>query len=303
MKYHKRFSKSEVRGMLMLLFIICGICIVHFLDQQEALPLDTTTPPDSEVIALQEFVSETGRQVKSLGNDGTDAATLAATPFDPNSATLLEMTRAGLQSWQAQNVIKYRQKGGVWKSKAHFQQLYGLSAEQYERIAPLLLLPENHETKHIEERGNATAEAPRRIYQKQEKFSAGTTLDINTADTTLLKHIPGIGSYYAQKICRYRDRLGGFVSAQQMDEIEGLPSDIKDWITVSPHFAPERVYINRATFKELIHHPYLNYEQTKAIVNYRSKYGAIRSFDALSLDTNFTEGDFRRLQPYIDFSK
>ena len=303
MKYHKRFSKSEVRGMLMLLFIICGICIVHFFDQQEALPLDTTTPLDSEVIALQEFVSETGRQVKSSGNDGTNAATLAATPFDPNSATLLEMIRAGLQSWQAQNVIKYRQKGGVWKSKAHFQQLYGLSAEQYERIAPLLLLPENHETKHTEERGNATEETPRRIYPKQEKFSAGTTLDINTADTTLLKHIPGIGSYYAQKICRYRDRLGGFVSAEQMDEIEGLPSDIKDWITVSPHFTPERVYINRATFKELIHHPYLNYEQTKAIVNYRSKYGAIRSFDALSLDTNFTEGDFKRLQPYIDFSK
>lgn len=289
--------------MLMLLFIICGICIVHFWDQREAPPLDTTTPPDSEVIALQEFVSETGRLVNSSGNDGTDVATLAATPFDPNSATILEMTRAGLQSWQAQNVIKYRQKGGVWKSKAHFQQLYGLSAEQYERIAPLLLLPENHETKHTEERGNVTVEAPRNIYPKQEKFSPGTTVDINTADTTLLKHIPGIGSYYAQKICKYRERLGGFISIQQMDEIEGLPSDIKDWITVSPHFTPERVYINRATFKELIHHPYLNYEQTKAIVNYRSKYGAIRSFDALSLDTNFTEGDFRRLQPYIDFSK
>lgn len=289
--------------MLMLLFIICGICAMHFFDHQEAPPLDTTTPPDSEVVALQDFVSETGRQVNFSGDDGTDQTYLAATPFDPNTATLLEMTQAGLQSWQAQNVIKYRQKGGVWRSKAHFKRLYGLSAEQYERIAPLLLLPDDHEAVHTTAEAVQDNDESRKIYPKQEKFSPGTTLDINTADTALLKHIPGIGSYYSQKICKYRERLGGFVSAHQLTEVEGLPSDITAWITISPSFTPTPLYINRATFQQLVRHPYLNYEQTKSIVNYRSKYGVIRSFEALSLDTNFTETDFSRLRPYIDFSK
>lgn len=317
MKYHKRFSKSEVRGILLLLAILIIFCAIRFFKPFTNEEKSTFTPSESEAKALREFASRTRQQGDSrLGhsNDWQTDSTMnqphPAIPFDPNTASEAEMTRAGLKPWQARNVVKYREKGGVWRSKVHFQKLYGLTAEEYEQIAPLLLLPNNHDTSYpktgeytTESRGSTENTVTRTIYPRQEKLSPGMTVDINTADTTLLKHIPGIGSYYAQKICKYRERLGGFVSAQQMDEIEGLPSDIKDWITVSPHFSPERVLINRATFKTLIHHPYLNYEQTKTIVNYRNKYGAIRSFQELSLDTNFTERDFRRLQPYIDFSK
>jgi DNA uptake protein ComE-like DNA-binding protein len=317
MKYHKRFSKSEVRGILLLLAIIATICAIRFWGPSINEDKSVFKPSDSEANTLREFALRTQQQKKSYQKksddhraDSTMSQSYAATPFDPNSASEVQMTRAGLKPWQARNVIKYREKGGIWRSKAHFRKLYGLTAEEYERIAPLLLLPDEHiisyhhkEDYTKEGKASTDNETPRKIYPKQEKFSPGTTIDINTADTTLLKHIPGIGSYYAQKICKYRERLGGFVSTQQMDEIEGLPSDIKTWVTITSQFSPQKIYINRATFQELIRHPYLSYEQTKAIVNYRNKYGPISSFKTLSLDKNFTESDFSRLNPYIDFSK
>ena len=52
----------------------------------------------------------------------------------------------------------------------------------------------------------------------------GETVSLNTADTTALKRIPGIGSYYASRIADYRKKLGGFASAEQILEADvGIP--------------------------------------------------------------------------------
>lgn len=75
-------------------------------------------------------------------------------------------------------------------------------------------------------RGKALSEAAydsvRAPYQK--KIKAGEHIVLNTADTTALKTVPGIGSYYARKIIAYGQRLGGYVSVDQLDEIEGFRS-------------------------------------------------------------------------------
>ena len=58
------------------------------------------------------------------------------------------------------------------------------------------------------------------------KLHPGQTIELNRADTTALKRIPGIGSYYARKIVQHRDKLGGFVSIAQLEELENLPMGI-----------------------------------------------------------------------------
>ena len=42
------------------------------------------------------------------------------------------------------------------------------------------------------------------------KLKPGATIDLNTADTTLLKRVPGIGSSFARRIVKYRELLGGY---------------------------------------------------------------------------------------------
>lgn len=133
------------------------------------------------------------------------------------------------------------------------------------------------------------------------KLPTGSFVEANTADTALLKQIPGIGSVYAQKILNYRNQLGGFVSAAQIEEIEGLPYGIAAWFRVSTAGSVKQININRADFKTLVHHPYLNYEQTKYIVNLRNKIGNLRSWDDLRNSNLFTDSDFSRLKPYFTF--
>ena len=64
----------------------------------------------------------------------------------------------------------------------------------------------------------------------QPKIRRGEHIVLNTADTTALKTIPGIGSYFARKIVEYGERLGGYVSVDQLDEIEDFPLDAKRYL-------------------------------------------------------------------------
>lgn len=135
------------------------------------------------------------------------------------------------------------------------------------------------------------------------KLPKGATIDANLADENQLQQIPGIGSTYARMIINYRDALGGFVSPQQLEEVKGLPYGIGSWFRISPASTKQvkHININRADFKTLVHHPYLNYEQTKTIVNLRQRIGKLRSWDDLRGSGLFSEEDVARLQPYFIF--
>ena len=44
-------------------------------------------------------------------------------PFDPNTADSTALLRLGLAKWQVNNIYKYRQAGGIYRSKEDFAQL------------------------------------------------------------------------------------------------------------------------------------------------------------------------------------
>ena len=286
-------NPEERRGLLTLLIIITAIAAWRIVgcttNEQEIVPVDS---------AIVRSID--GGQPSNKG----ETEGCVPTPFDPNTADSLTMLRAGLKPWQIGNVRKYVAKGGRWRDAKHFRQLYGMTDEQYERIKPYLRFETESTSRnfHNVSVGRNQPDSAFHHFPKQEKYAPGTVIDINTADTMALKKIPGIGSYYAKRICEYRARMGGFVSTEQLHEIEGLPADLEKWIRVEKDPILTKVKINTATFKQIIRHPYLNYEQTKSIVRYRDKFGPLRNFQQLSLDSNFQEKDFQRLAPYIDFS-
>lgn len=109
-------------------------------------------------------------------------------------------------------------------------------------------------------------------------------LDINVADSIALVALPQIGEVMASRIHRYRNRLGGFVSFEQLFEIRGM--DTARFNTIKPYIVLEnseiiKINVNRDEFKALLRHPYLEYEQVKAIVNHRERKGMIKNWDQL----------------------
>ena len=134
----------------------------------------------------------------------------------------------------------------------------------------------------------------------QQKIRKGEHVVLNMADTTALKTIPGIGPYFARKIVQYGERLGGYVSVDQLDEIEDFPLDAKDYLTiVNP--SPRKLNLNRLSLNELKRHPYINYFQARAITDYRRLHGPLTSLDDLRLSKDFPQEAIDRLMPYVEF--
>ena len=106
--------------------------------------------------------------------------------------------------------------------------------------------------------------------------------------------------YFARKIVQYGQRLGGYVSVDQLDEIEGFPLDAKDYLVIQ-NPSPQKLLINQLSLNELKRHPYLNFYQAKAITDYRRLHGPIRSLEELRLSKDFPPEAIKRLLPYVAY--
>ena len=139
------------------------------------------------------------------------------------------------------------------------------------------------------------------------KFESPRLIDLNTADSATLVRIPGIGAATSGAILRYRARLGGFYSSEQLPECirwadaERITSWQKEWLVAdTTRITP--MAVNRLEFKELLRHPYLEYRQVCALMDLKRKRGYIGSLEEIGRLPEFDANDIARLRPYLDFS-
>lgn len=137
-------------------------------------------------------------------------------------------------------------------------------------------------------------------FQKNNKFKTRQLIDLNTADTTLLQRIPGIGHGFSLSIIILRDKLGGFASPAQLSEISHFPDSLQSWFFATPD-SIRKIRINRASVYDMKRHPYISFYQAKAIDDLRKKEGKIKDPARLLLLKEFTQQDLVRLAPYISY--
>jgi DNA uptake protein ComE-like DNA-binding protein len=141
-------------------------------------------------------------------------------------------------------------------------------------------------------------------YTKTDKYLAGTLVELNTADTLVLKKVPGIGSAFAKRIVKFRDLLGGFYTVSQLQEVYGM--DNERYQALRPWFHADTLYIaklsvNRLSYDLLIKHPYLNPTQTRSICRLRQQKGTLSGWENLQLLDEFSAADIARLKAYLSF--
>lgn len=219
-------------------------------------------------------------------------------PFDPNTADSTQLLRLGLKPWQVRNIYKYRAKGGIYRKKEDFARLYGLTVKDYRRLEPYIRISDDYQPAST--LVGETSHERRDTLRYPVKITEGEQMVLNEADTTQLQRVPGIGSYYARQIVRYGQRLGGYVNVDQLDEIDDFPKESKQYFAVNTANI-QRLNINRLTLQQLRRHPYINYYQAKAIVDYRRLHGNIKSLQELRLSRDFTPEAIQRIEPYIEY--
>ena len=129
-------------------------------------------------------------------------------------------------------------------------------------------------------------------------------IDLNRADSARLIRLPGIGPVFSARIIKYRELLGGYVSTGQLTEVYGLSRETVQQISASLWIDPSAVRtldINRATFSELLRHPYLDYEEVRSLVNYREFRGRIGSVQEIREHHLLSDSILERMIPYLEF--
>ena len=289
-------SRSEKRGLLLLLFLLLCVCGgMLYVGMSERVGTSVQLSPE-DVAELEAFATLTKERKKRQEEVRMPVQSF---PFNPNTADSMTLLRVGLKPWQVKNLMAYRRAGGRWKDADDFKRLYGLSEEEFQRLRPYVQIPPAVKEVYFTEHDRARQDSLHHL--RPEKFTQLTVLDLNTVDTLTLRKIPGIGVGYSRSIVSYRERLGGFVSVAQLKDIEGLPARIEEWFSVEEQVAVRTISINKSDFKTLVRHPYLSYEQVKVITTHIRKYGPLRSWKDLQQYPEFTPQDFERLTPYFVF--
>lgn len=205
--------------------------------------------------------------------------------FDPNLATKEEFVKLGFKPWQADNMIKFREKGGVFKTADDISKIYGLDKGFVEKIKPYAIISEEFENL-----------APAKVYDPN------LILDLNTATETDFQKLNGIGPSYAKRIVEYRNRLGGFINLVQLKEVYGMTDELYSSIygnlTITVNNT-EKININTAEYFDLVSHPYISKENAKNILNYRNFAGKIKSTDELLKQKAVDKEFYDKILPYI----
>lgn len=289
------FNRSD-RGVLLFFLVLAVVAtaLVCYMDE----PDNSRPATAADTLQASPSGSTSARSGRSWHYAQPAARPAERFPFDPNTADSTMLLRLGLQPWQVRNIYKYRAAGGIYRRPSDFARLYGLTRKQYRELEPYIHIGEDYApaaTLFAAER----PEAPDTLRRYPVKLRPTEHIDLNTADTTLLRRVPGIGSYFASRIVNYRRRLGGFYSVEQLREIEDFPEEALKYFELSNNI--RKINVNTLRLDELKRHPYLNFYQAKAIVDYRRLRGPLRSLDELRLVRDFTPADFARLAHYVEY--
>ena len=309
MKFLRRFNSSDRDAAIVLaLVIIVSIVLFPYLSEQN----------DGGLKSTRSLKSSRVQEVQGDKNCQFSIINYQLTNFDPNTASESQLLSLGLSQRQVRNILKYRSRGGRYRVKEDFARLYGLTLEKYRQLEPYITIkPEIMAADVVKSSRSSKSSKVQGVQgdnnsqlsivncqlanSSLQKLRYGETVDINTADTALLKRIPGIGDYFAMRIVELRKRRQVFSSPEELLVIRNFPETALTYMTASQDF-PE-IYVNKWSQKELDAHPLINYAQARDIINLRRVAGAITSATDIAALPSFDAKTMERITPLLRFEK
>lgn len=320
------FSHKESRGFIVLTFLtlLCLLLpfVYRFIFTQK--PVDTSATDQRKLDSLVALMKAEEAKQPQFGSRAEKDKTTAehfSEPklfnFDPNTVSVAGWQQLGLPRWLAERIEKYRSKGGQFRKKEDLLHIYDFPPDLYDQLEPYISLKETRTDRfgndryagakpYVNEAHSSTDKpsfAGRASYAERPPKPTLQPFDINTADTAQLIALKGIGATLAERIVKFRDAVGGFVSTEQFGEIYGLDSVARDELLKFGKIrsAVRKIPVNTATAEELDRHPFLSRRQAQVIVNYREQHGAYTSAESLKPIRLLDAKTIEKIAPYLEF--
>jgi len=285
------FNKQQRNGLLVLVSISFMLLIVrlvfpYFIHPDEIeiknLPL---LPVEKSLGDRNKFSDSSMHYSESAAQTTSNNVKTTLFVFNPNTVSYEQLLQLGFKEKIANTFIKYRSKGFTFKRKEDLKKVYGLNESLYNTIEPYIQIESNHLS---HEKTNS-----------QSKFIA--KIEINNADTQQFLSIPLIDLSAAKRIFKLREKLGGFISLNQLNEVYGFDENyckkLKPYFTCNPQLV-NKLNLNGSTFYTLNKHPYIDEDLAKKIIEFRKKTRInLSNFSDLLNDEQL----FDKLIPYLSF--
>ncbi len=288
LKSHFWYNKRQRNGILFLVIIIVVLQSVYFF---VGFSFDEEITPDvSEIDSIQQ-------QIDSLKKLQTEKKKTKTFPFNPNYITDFKGYQLGMSVEEIDRILNYRKTGKYVNSANEFQKITLISDSLLSAISPFFKFPEwvnssSEKNKSKLSKNKATKKNANKINP-----------DINKITMEQLKSFNGIGDKLAKRIIAYRKSLHGFTFNEQLYEVYYLDKNIANSILKHSKVIQKPIIkkldINEATFKEVLHLPYLDFDLTKKIFNYRDKTGRIFNINELKEIDSFPIEKFERIALYL----
>ena len=298
-------------GVAILVILIIGTLVMlkHYKPKKEVSLTWTNDSVKSEFVEYQSE-QDSIRKTAWKKKYKRDTIAICMQEFDPNTADSSTLVHLGLKPWQAKNMLKYRAAGGKYRKAEDLQKLYGMTDSMYRALEPYICIAvvnsiDTTDTIDITVDTVKVDTMRADSLLRRQTIKRDTILNIRTADTTELKMIRGIGSYRARQIVRYREQLGGFARVEQVLEAKGMEhmSDSVLNSFVLDSVVIDSLNINRISVQRLSKHPYLRFEQAKAIYELRRKYVRLDSIEQLYELDCLSPETIQKITPYLNFDK
>jgi DNA uptake protein ComE-like DNA-binding protein len=278
------YSRGERRASLVLVIIIALVILVRFTIPEKRI--------DISINAMLPVVpSEEPAAPWKVTVDQADMF-----QFDPNSASLSDLTSLGIPPKVAATLIRYRSKGGAFRRAEDILRVYGMDSMLARTLIPYIKIIHSDSVTSVmktEKDAAAVKEIPPAVL-----------IDINRCDPPDLEVLPGIGPVLSARIIKFRELLGGFVSVLQLKEVYGLADSVYNIISETIAIdtsAVRRININFAGFSELERHPYIERYEAQSIIKYRELKGRIEGLDELRRNRILTSEKIAVIRPYLEF--
>lgn len=286
-KSHFKFNKQERSGIFFLLFFLISIQCGYYLYKAKAI--DRSTPLQIDSVLQSEIDS---LKIVALEKD-----TVRIFPFNPNFITDFKGYTLGMSVAEIDRLHEFRSKERYVNSAHEFQNVTKVSDSLLNTISPFLKFPEwtqNRKTKSTFKSNTFT---------QNNKVKKVVWKDLNTATAEDLRQVSGIGEKLSARIIKFRDRLGGFLVEEQLQDVYGLEADVVERalkgfkVVTKPDIL--KINVNTATAEELSKLIYLQKHVAKSIVNYRNLNGSINSLNELVKIEEFPSERINRIALYL----
>ncbi|REG98556.1 ComEA family DNA-binding protein [Flavobacterium aquicola] len=284
-----KFTKQQRIGIFSLFAIIIILQLVYFFVDFNSFK--ENSPDKQKWLALQTEVDSL-KLIKSNERQ-------VMYPFNPNFISDYKGYKLGMSVVEIDRLLAFRKRNKFVNSAKEFQDVTKVSDSLLNVMTPFFKFPDwvNHK-KDSKEYKYASNSA----FAKKEKI---TIIDINQAVQEDLIKISGIGEAISLRILTQKEKLGGFVSMEQLKEVWGLSPEVI--LNLNKHFAVikmpslKKIDINNASLKELSQFYYFKQDLARQIVKYRSMNGDFKNIEDLIKINSFPVEKANFISLYLSF--